>query len=78
VSGLALPGSASLPLDEGEGTVCPVRSGAAPLVRQDGSLVKAGVDVPCRKTCAWFLGLEPNGRPRCAVAVLAQTLMERA
>jgi hypothetical protein len=77
VSSLALPGRAGAPDDEISDTVCPIRSGTTAMKPAGDTLQKISTDVGCRKSCMWFMPTA-DGRPRCAVFVLALAVEERA
>lgn len=74
-SPLVLPAANGAPEDSIESIVCPIRSNTA-LASTPTGPTKVSMDVPCRKSCAWYL--ERDGKPACAVTVIALGMADRA
>lgn len=55
---------------------CPVLSSSALATDASGMPTKVYLEIPCRRRCPWFL--ERDGKPSCAVAVIALELAGRA
>ncbi len=75
-SNLLLPPSGGAPDDSIPGTICPLRSSTALGSDRVGGAVKVSMDVPCRKSC--MLYAEQAGQAKCAIAVLALAMADRA
>ncbi len=72
---LLLPGGEGLPADAVAGALCPVKSTAV-MAMVEGVPTKILLDAPCRRSCMWYL--ERDGKPSCAVTVLALAMGDRA
>ena len=70
-SPLVLPSTNGAPEDSIEGIMCPIRS----TTTLAAGPTKVSMDVNCRRSCAWYL--ERDGKPLCAVAVIALGLADR-